>query len=438
MKAETAALRAYLAFSKVATPAYRRLLAMRLRAGKESPERCEERFGTASAARPEGRLVWFHAASVGESLSILGLVRALLDAKPDLSLLITTTTLSSARLLADLLPDRATHQFAPYDAAPAVRRFLDHWQPDLAVWTESELWPRLLHETECRGIPMLLVNARVSQRTASRWRRWPGVAGALLSAFRVILVQEDSTARLMAGMGVPKDRLLVTGSLKEELSPPEADPAALASLRAGIGTRPSWVAASTHAGEEARLAAAHVRAFGKGPQAPLLIIAPRHPERGPALARVWAAEGLAVLLRSEGALPRPDTDIYIADTLGEMGMWYRLCPIAFVGGSLVPVGGHNPYEPAYLDCAVIHGPEVFNFAEIYTRLDAAGGALEAGTEDDIARALRRLQDPAARHRVTQAARGVLVRETSATRTALAAIRAQLGPGDRKRPHAIGT
>jgi len=422
MKAETAILRAYLAFSAVATPLYRWLQARRLRAGKEDPDRLGERFGIAPAPRPQGRLVWFNAASVGESLSLLGLIRALRAQDPALSVLVTTTTVTSARLLDAQLPPGARHQFAPYDTAPAVRRFLAHWRPDLAIWTESELWPRLLHETSAAGIPMLLLNARVSDRTAARWRRFPRTARALLSPFRAILVPEEPTARLLAGIGVPPDRLSVTGSLKEELPPPEADPQALADLRAALGTRPRWLAASTHEGEEDLLAEAHAQAFGAGKGVPLMILAPRHPDRGPALAQALAARGWTVALRSAGQGVGPQTTAYIADTLGEMGLWYRLCPVAFVGGSIAAKGGHNPYEPVQLDCAVIHGPQVFNFAGIYARLDAAQGAIPAATPQEIAAALRRLQDPAARQAVTRAARGLLASGASATGAALDAIR----------------
>ena len=421
MKDATPLLRAYLAFSAVAEPLYRQVQARRLRAGKELPQRRDERFGRTPAARPDGRLIWFHAASVGESLSLLGLLDRLLDRDPDLGILVTTGTVTSAALLADLLPPRAIHQFAPYDAAPSVRRFLAHWRPDVAVWTESELWPRLLHETSRREIPMLLLNTRISGRTAARWRRFPRLARALLSPFREIQVQEPALAALMRDLGVAKDRVAVTGSLKEELPPPLAKPEELASLTEALEGRRRWLAASTHEGEETVLVAAHERAFARKSGAPLLIVAPRHPDRGPGLASALTDQGWTVALRSRGERPGPQTAIYIADTMGEMGLWYRLCPTAFVGGSLVPLGGHNPYEPAQLGCAVIHGPEVFNFAGIYQRLDNAGGAVPAGDEKQIADALLRLQDSDAHARVTEAARGVLASGSSATAAAHAAI-----------------
>lgn len=424
MRGQTVILRAYLAFSVVATPFYRILQARRLKAGKEDPHRLEERFGTASHPRPGGRLIWFHAASVGESLSLLELIRRVLAEDADAKVLLTTTTVTSARLMDSLLPSGAIHQFAPYDTRAAVRGFLGHWRPDVAIWTESELWPRLLAETEARSIPMLLINARVSEKTTARWRRNPDTARALLSPFRAILVQEAPSAAIMRELGVPQGILTVTGSLKEELPPPDAEPEALAALQAALAERPCWLAASTHEGEELTLVAAHRRAFNQAPDAPLLIIAPRHPERGVAMANTLAADGWATALRSAGELPGPDTDIYIADTLGEMGLWYRLCPIAFIGGSLARIGGHNPYEPVQLNCAVIHGPHVFNFAGIYARLAQAGGAQLATTESDIVQALYLLQDEQAKAKQTKAAHGLLASGASATGAALAAIKAQ--------------
>jgi 3-deoxy-D-manno-octulosonic-acid transferase/glycosyltransferase involved in cell wall biosynthesis len=424
MKGGTAILRAYLAFSVVATPLYRILQARRLKSGKEDPHRLDERFGKASQPRPDGRLIWFHAASVGESLSLLELIRRVLAGSSDTHVLLTTTTVTSARLMDGLLPPGVIHQFAPYDTRSAVRGFLGHWHPDVAIWTESELWPRLLAETDARAIPMLLINARVSEKTTARWRRNPETARALLSPFRAILVQEPQTAAVMREVGVPQDSLSVTGSLKEELPPPDAEPKALAALQGALGARPRWLAASTHEGEELALVAAHRRAFASAPDAPLLIIAPRHPERGAALAKTLAADGWASVLRSAGELPGPKTDIYIADTLGEMGLWYRLCPIAFVGGSLAQIGGHNPYEPAQLGCAIIHGPHVSNFAGIYERLAQAGGARLAKTEADIAQALHLLQDEQTTARQTRAAHGLLASGVSATGAALATIKAQ--------------
>jgi 3-deoxy-D-manno-octulosonic-acid transferase/glycosyltransferase involved in cell wall biosynthesis len=418
-------LKLYLGFSSIAPPLYRAVQFWRLLQGKECPARRLERFGKTDLTRPVGRLVWFHAASIGESLSLLDLVRAVLADGADIHVLITTSSLSSARLVSDCLPSRATHQFAPYDTGAAVNRFLLHWRPDVAVWTESELWPRMLHETARRDIPMFLVSARVSGRTISRWKRWPHGVQELMAPFRKIQVQEHALARLLLEVGVPRDRVEVAGSLKEDRSPLDVAFAVLADMTDRLRDRARWLAASTHEGEDATLVAAHLQAFGRGKDAPLLIIAPRHPGRGPALARWLADQGWRVALRSRGELPRAETEIYVADTLGEMGLWYRVCKLAFVGGSLVSVGGHNPYEPVRLGCAVIHGPNVSNFKHIYSLLDTFGGALASASVDQVAEALAVLNDSAKRQALTQAAHAALRRSPSATAAALTAIRAAL-------------
>ena len=388
----SAALAAYLGASRLAAPLFRRVQTRRLARGKEDASRAGERWGRSALLRPDGPLVWFHAASVGESLSLLGLIGALHRARPDANVLVTTGTVTSAALLADRLPPCARHQFLPYDTPRAIAAFLDHWRPTVAVWAESELWPRLIHDTAARAVPMLLVNARLSAASARSWARARGLARALLGRFDAVLAQDDTTAGRLAALGLPADRLTVTGTLKEDAEPLACDGAELDRLRAILGPRPLWLAASTHPGEEAIVAAAHRAAFG--PET-LLILVPRHPGRGPALAEALSAQGWQVALRSRAEAPAPETRIYIADTLGEMGLWYRLAPVAFVGGSLVAVGGHNPYEPAALGAAILHGPHVANFAGIHARLDRAGGALEVTDAPSLAAALRRLSAPGA-------------------------------------------
>ncbi|MGH1457797.1 MAG: 3-deoxy-D-manno-octulosonic acid transferase [Paracoccaceae bacterium] len=416
----TPLLRLYLGLSRIAGGAYRIAHRRRIARGKEEASRIGERYGTASAARPAGRLVWIHAASVGESQSVLELIRRLIAAAPDIAVLVTTTTRSSAALLARDLPQRAAHQYAPIDTPAAARAFLDHWRPDVAVFTESELWPRLLHEIEARHIPALLINARVSAKTARHWRKLPRTAAALLSPFRHIYVQERATAEAMRAIGVQAERVTVTGSLKEELPPPEADAQALAALQTAIGTRPVWLAASTHEGEEEVLCAAQLRVLEQTPDC-LMILAPRHPERGEAVAAILSAQGLRYARRSTGAGPDGQTQVYLADTLGEMGLWYRLAPRAFIGGSLVQIGGHNPYEPLRLGAAILTGPHVGNFAEIYARLTAAGGVVQAQSGPQIAAALTALEGTQARARQTRAAQDALGAGTPATDACLGAV-----------------
>jgi len=423
----------YLAASAVADPFVHRIYQRRLAAGKELAGRAAERKGMASIPRPPGRLVWFHAASVGETLSIVDVVRRLLDEQTDLSVLLTSNTVSSARILADALPARCIHLFSPYDARLAIRRFLDHWRPDLAIWVESELWPRMLVETSRRGIPMLLINGRVSEKTSRRWLRWPRTARVLLSPFRHILTQDDETARTMIRIGVPGDRVTVSGSTKGSLAPLQADANELISIGNALSGRSCWLAASTHEGEEEVTVRAHELAFrqdrGQAPEetdvTPLLVIAPRHPERGGGLANRLRQQGWSVALRSAKEVPDRATDIYIADTIGEMGIWYRLCPVAFLGGSLPEIGGHNPYEPIKLDCAVIHGPNVFNFKDIFATLIEAGGSFCATNAEEIADRLLELQDIRSRERLNAAARKVLDEGQPPVERVLTAIRDQL-------------
>ena len=408
----------YLAASRFTGPAFAWWQRRALANGKEDPDRRGERWGRTGRQRPEGRLVWFHAASVGETQSILPLIARLLDTVPDVQVMVTSTTRSSARMLARDLPPRAFHQVAPYDTKGACRRFLRHWQPNVAVWVESELWPRMLYEVARRDVPMLLLNARVSARTAARWRRFAGTARSLLAPFRQIHVQEETTLAAMQGVGVTGDRVRLTGALKQDRPALPHDPAVLARLRVATGDRAVWCAASTHPGEDEVVLAAHARVGG------LLILAPRHADRADAIAAQVRAAGFAMARRSRGEVPDAQTDVYLVDTMGEMGLWFRLAPVAFVGGSLTRIGGHNPYEPAQLDTAILHGPHVDNFAEIYTALDAEGGALEVTGAADLAAAVRRLQ--AGDHeRMARVAAGVVRRAQGATEAALQAILEQL-------------
>lgn len=417
-------LQAYLGISLMSAPLFFVVQLILLRQGKESPQRRLERFGKTDFPRPAGRLVWFNASSIGESLALLDLIRAVLAVGEDIHILVTTQSLTSAQLLGNLLPDRAMHQFTPFDTRGAVNRFLTHWRPDVTVWTESELWPRVLLATASREIPMLWVDARMSQ-TLARWRLWPTVVRDLLRPFDRIFVPEETLSATLQELGVPCEKLAVVGSLKEDCAPLEVAQEELVRLSAQLNGRALWLAASTHEGEEDMLVAAHERAFGRGGNAPLMVIVPRHPQRGPAIMHKLQATGWQVSLRSQNPDLAARTDIYVADTLGEMGLWYRLSPVTFVGGSLVPLGGHNPYEPVKLGCAVIHGAEISNFADIYQRLDQCGGALLATSSEAVAQALVRLQHQTVLASVTQAARAALKTNASATSAVLRAICALL-------------
>jgi len=385
-------LACYLAFSERAEGFATRQLTARLEIGKEDPARVDERKGIADQARPDGALVWFHAASVGESLSILELIRRLGDLRGDLHFLITTGTVTSAAMIAQRLPDNAIHQYVPVDARRYIRKFLAHWRPDLAVWTESELWPALMHETAAANVPMVLINARISRATHVRWRWFPGIARSLLRRFDYVLTQDQATAKYLRRLGMPADRIEVSGTLKEgsaALPHEEHERVRFAKYLAG---RPVWLAASTHEGEDELVAAAHKQA-ARSAQRLLLIIAPRHPDRGPAIERMLRKDGWEIAVRSKGEIPEPTTQVYLADTLGEMGLWYRIAPVSFLGGSLVDVGGHNPFEPAALGSAIIHGPYVHKVADIYARLAAAGATVEVKSVNELVRAIGQVLSP---------------------------------------------
>jgi 3-deoxy-D-manno-octulosonic-acid transferase len=371
--------------SPLAAPALR----YRLARGKEDPARWREKLGEPTAARPPGRLAWLHAVGLGEVLALRGLIAEMADRAPDLSFLVTSTARSSALATARNLPPRTIHQFLPLDLPGPRRRFLDHWRPDLSVWAEQDLWPGLVADTAARGIPLALVNARMNADAYRRRARARGLYAPLLRAFDLIAAQDEATARHLAALGAPAP-VPVAGSLKPAAPPLADDPAARAALEDALGGRPLWLAASTHAEDEAVAFAAH-RAIADAAPEVLLILVPRQPARGPEIAEAARAAGLAPALRSEGALPGPGTQVYVADTIGEMGLWYRIAPAALVGGSFGPVNGHNPWEPARLGCAILHGPNTANFAADYAALHAAGAARLVRAAPDMAGALA---DPA--------------------------------------------
>ncbi len=422
----------YRTLTAAAAPVVTLYLNARCRRGKEDGERLDERFGIAAASRPPAPLVWVHAASVGEASSVLALIERILVERPAIEILITTGTVAAARLLQGRLPPRARHQFVPVDLPRAVERFLDHWHPDLAIWVESELWPNLVLATHRRGTPMLLANARLSARSVARWRMLPGLMRPVLGAFVLSLAQDEVQAERFGRLGARP--VTSVGDLKAAAAPLVADPAALDALRRQIGARPVWLAASTHAGEEEIAAAAHLRIALDHPGL-LTIVAPRHPVRGPAIAEMLRARDLRVACRSAKEAIAADTDIYLADTLGELGLFFRLAGIAFIGGSLVRKGGHNPFEAARLDCAVLHGPDMANCAAMAGALDAAGAALTVGDAASLAGAVSLLlADPVERARRAQAA----ARIAAASSGALDAVLHRFAPWlDALAPVAVG-
>ena len=412
------ALQVYRLASIAAAPAVAsQLLAWRLKHGKENPARLSERYGITKLPRPDGPLIWLHGASVGEMLAVIPLIQRI--RAMNFAVLVTSGTVTSAALAEQRLPPGAFHQFIPLDAPKFVGRFLDHWQPDLALFVESDLWPNMILTCAGRGIPMILVNGRVSERSFNRWRRLPAVIAALLGCFDLCLTQSGSDTQRYAQLGAP--RISSSGNLKLDVPAPPADQTTLRKLKSIIGTRPVIAAASTHAGEESAIVAVHQRLRAKHPSL-LTVIAPRHPDRGSSIVESAKAAGLSVAVRSRGDLPNADIDIFVADTLGELGIVYRLAPIVFMGGSLASHGGQNPIEAIRLGAAVVHGPNVWNFDEIYATLDAAHGAERVADEDGLAACLADwLARPAARKAVADAALITVGKLSGALERTLAAI-----------------
>lgn len=355
--------------------------------GKEDPARFPERRGHASAARPHGPLVWVHAASVGESLSMLPLLQHLRETRPGVTVLLTTGTVTSARMMAERLPAGCIHQYFPVDRVPFVRRFLEHWRPDLVLWAESEFWPNMLMELRRRAVPMVLLNGRVSDRSYRNWQRFRSMIGQLLAGFTLCLGQTRDDADRLSNLGAPACECL--GNLKFAAPALPADDDALARLRKVIGDRPVWMAASTHAGEEEMAARIHHALADKHPGL-LTIVVPRHAHRGDELRPELEAEDLVVAQRSRGEMPEGRVQLFLGDTMGEMGLFYRLAPVVFIGKSLIGHGGQNPLEAARLGCAVVVGPHMDNFAEMTRRMVTGGAALQVGSEGELALTVDRL------------------------------------------------
>ena len=387
-------------------------LRRRRKQGKEDPLRFQERRGIPSIARPLGQMVWIHAASVGEATAMLALIERLLEERPTLEVLVTTGTIASATLLDKRLPARARHQYVPVDLPRWISRFLDHWHPDLALWVESELWPNLVLATHARGIPMVLINGRLSAASYARWRWGGGLIGPVLGAFATCFAQDEVQAERLRRLGVRE--IAMIGDVKAAAAALPVDLLRLKQLRDQVGPRPLWVAASTHAGEEEVVAGVHSQLVSNHPDL-LTIIAPRHAARGDAIEAMLAGRGLRTTRRARGEPVTRETEIYLADTMGELGIFYSIAGIAFIGGSLVAKGGHNPFEAARLDCAILHGPYISNCAGMASDLAAAGASETVSDGNALARSIsilladRRLRDEraAAGRRVAAAGLGIL-------------------------------
>ncbi|MBI2380665.1 MAG: lipid IV(A) 3-deoxy-D-manno-octulosonic acid transferase [Gammaproteobacteria bacterium] len=386
--------------------------------GRRSPAyraRWAERFGQFAGARPGG--IWVHAVSLGETIAALPLIKALQARYPELPITVTTTTPTGSERVRQALGDSVFHVYAPYDLPWCLSAFLRRIQPKACLVMETELWPNTLHACAARGIPVVLANARLSARSARGYARFSALTKPMLACLSRVAAQHEDDARRFLDLGLPAERVTVTGSIKFDLSIPEALRGAAAGLRAGFGARPVWIAASTHRGEDESVLAAHRALRARFPQA-LLILVPRHPERFGEVAALCATQGERVARRSAGEAVGPDTSVYLGDTLGELLIMYGAADLAFVGGSLVPVGGHNFLEPAALGLPCLSGPHDFNFADIARQLAAAGGLRRVADAAELAEAVGAwLAEPEAREAAGAAALGVV----EANRGALARL-----------------
>ncbi|WP_380056784.1 3-deoxy-D-manno-octulosonic acid transferase [Falsihalocynthiibacter sp. SS001] len=386
----------YLLFARYNAFLWRAILQRRLKQGKEDPARYQEKLGHNLAERPEGEIIWIHGVSVGESLSLLTLLKQLGEALPDTHFVLTTNTRTSSDTLARMgLPPRVIHQFQPCDNAPAMRRFLAHWQPSVAVFSELDMWPCLLSETDDAGITMLLINARMSDRSLNKRRHFKGVYRSMVQKFAAILTQEDVSRDNFIRMGANPATTQTTGPLKIASAPLPDLPDQREQLVLAIGARPHWLAASTHPEEEARILQAHAIARETLSEL-LLILAPRHPKFADDTLEIARPLFDHIAQRSKGEPITNDTEVYLADTLGELGLFFRLAHTAFIGHSLetdgAPLPGKNPYEALVLDTLVMHGPDYADFTHIYDELKSAGATHQIRTAEELAQAVIAAQD----------------------------------------------
>ncbi|GHB22078.1 3-deoxy-D-manno-octulosonic acid transferase [Pseudovibrio japonicus] len=362
--------RVYQGLGRLAAPLLVGLYKLRARQGKEDQSRKGERFGVSSKARPAGNLIWIHAASVGEANAVLPLAQQVVDAGS--KVLLTTATLTSAQVVEASAPDGVIHQFLPYDTRGNIKRFLNHWTPCLAITVESEIWPATFHELEKRQIPLIIVNGRMSESSYANWNRVPSFARSVFGTVDCVLAQSDEDALRFKQLGAVRVR--ATGNIKFDGNIPSCDPLELAAFKNQLEGRPRWLAASTHPEEEAEIAKAHKELKQKFDRL-LTIIVPRHPVRAKEIRSELEQMGLVCAQRSKNEALTNTTDIYIADTLGELGLFYRVAPIVFMGGSFTAVGGHNLLEPAQVGCAILSGVHTHNFAWIYRHFAKEGGVL---------------------------------------------------------------
>ena len=400
-------LRGYLILRRVLQPVMRRVLAGRICKAKENAARAGERLGIATQVRPTGRVVWMHAVGLGEVLALRPLIVGMQQVAPDLNFVITSTARSSADVLGQNLPANTVHQFLPLDGPTYMAKFLDHWQPCLSIWSEQDIWPGAIHDCATRDIPLAYVNGRMDNKSTAKRARLAGLYKKVFGLFDLITVQDEQTAENLSSLGGRDVR--VTGSLKPAAEPLSVDVGMLATLQVALEGRKIWVAASTHCEDEAVLIDAQRELVKRDPSW-LLILAPRAPARGDEIEGALVQAGLTCTRRSKGGQPDPSHSVWIVDSFGELGLWYRLAAAAFVGGSYGSLGGHNPWEAICLNLLVCHGPNVANFAKDYEVLDYSGASQPL---PDDASSVPALVDFVVQSQTTQANVGALVEDAKA-------------------------
>ncbi|MFB0931294.1 MAG: glycosyltransferase N-terminal domain-containing protein [Ascidiaceihabitans sp.] len=400
-------LRGYLILRRVLQPVMRRVLAGRICKAKENAARAGERLGIATQVRPTGRVVWMHAVGLGEVLALRPLIVGMQQVAPDLNFVITSTARSSADVLGQNLPANTVHQFLPLDGPTYMAKFLDHWQPCLSIWSEQDIWPGAIHDCAARDIPLAYVNGRMDNKSTAKRARLAGLYKKVFGLFDLITVQDEQTAENLSSLGGRDVR--VTGSLKPAAEPLSVDVGMLATLQVALEGRKIWVAASTHCEDEAVLIDAQRELVKRDPSW-LLILAPRAPARGDEIEGALVQAGLTCTRRSKGGQPDPSHSVWIVDSFGELGLWYRLAAAAFVGGSYGSLGGHNPWEAICLNLLVCHGPNVANFAKDYEVLDYSGASQPL---PDDASSVPALVDFVVQSQTTQANVGALVEDAKA-------------------------
>jgi 3-deoxy-D-manno-octulosonic-acid transferase len=426
------ALTAYIALAHIWRPFWKRSLRRRAASGKEDATRIAERFGQASALRPDGPLLWVHALGIGEASAMLAVIEELRRDRPNLHVLLTTNTRTGADgLLQRGLPDGVTHQYAPLDTPSAVTAFLRQWHPDVLLLAELDLWPLMLSRLRAAQVPMVMANARLTDRRFRNRNRIKALMRDVLPLFEAILVQDATSQVRMAQLGAPPVRVSVAGLLKAAAPALPDRPEDRARFNDAIGRRPVWLAAATEARELPALIEAHEQARQSNPDL-LMILAPRQLTDADAAAEALTATFGTCPRRSKGDLPTPADTVFLADSMGEMGLWYRLAPMAFVGHSLsvegAPLTGKNPFEAAALGVAVLHGPCVGNFSESYQALAEGDACVQVAGASGLAEALTQLlEDPERTRQMTDASLRTLEQQRGALPLTVAAVLCHFPP-----------